>query len=151
MTNQELHDLLEYFGQEHACYTSLLDLSRRQRGLIEDGDIDRLMEVLGQKQRILTTVEGIEERLSPYKQEWTSLREGLDEDDRQVLDLALSTVEELLAELIDLEKKSEQLLADCRDETQRQLSEAVRGNAVHRAYTGKEPENPARYFDIWSE
>ena len=148
MTNKELHVLLEYFGREQACYTSLLDLSRKQQQLIENKEIDELLSVLAEKQKILLKLEKIEQRLLPYKQQWQTLREELDEDDRQVLDMALSTVEELLSELIDLEKKSEKLLAECREETHRQLDDVIRGNTVHRAYVGDRKESSARHFDI---
>lgn len=148
MTNQELHALLEYFGQEQACYTSLLDLSRKQEQYIENKEIDELLSVLSEKQKILLKLEKIERDLLPYKQEWQTVREGLDENDRQVLDIALSTVEELLSELIDLEKKSEKLLAECREETHRQLDDVIKGNSVHRAYVGGRREPSSKYFDI---
>lgn len=148
MTNQDLRDLLELFGREQACYTSLLDLSRRQKGVIEHGAVDDLLQILGQKQKVLSRVGEIENQLLPYKRNWTAVRSGLDENDRQVLDLALSTVEELLAELIALEKESEALLVKRRDLVEIELHDAVKGGAVHQAYQGKSGDAPSRILDV---
>lgn len=151
MTNRELHDLLESFGQEQACYTALLDLSRRQKEIIEGGDVDQLLALLGQKQQVLERITGIEEQLAPYKRDWRHVQDSLDDDDRQVLDLALATVEELLSELIALERESEQLLVSRRDRTYDELRGAAHASAVNSAYLAPQGAANAQYLDIRSE
>lgn len=148
MTNQDLRDLLELFGREQACYTSLLDLSRRQKEVIEHGEVDDLLQILGQKQKVLARVGEIENQLLPYKRNWPAVRAGLDGNDRQVLDLALSTVEELLAELIALERHSEDLLVKRRDLVEVELHEAAKGGAVQQVYQGKIGDTPSRILDV---
>lgn len=147
MTKADFHNLLEYFGQEQACYTSLLDLSRRQRDVIEGGDVDSLLSLLARKQQVLLDVSRIEEKLQPYKRTWKQVRESIGASGRQKLDLALSTVEELLAELIALERESEQVLAQKRDETERELAATVRGRAVNQAYREPAMDRPATLLD----
>lgn len=107
-----LQELLEYLGQEQACYTALLDLSGRQRQALEIGSFDELLDIQSAKQELLGRVRAIESQIAPFKRQWASLRASLDDDDRQVLGLALATVEELLCELIALEKRSEALLLE---------------------------------------
>ena len=148
MTNPELHEMLEFFGQEQACYTVLLDLSRRQRAIISDGPIDELLGILGQKQQVLAKIGDIEERLRPFKLDWSSVQESLDENDRQVLDLALGTVEELLSELIALEKECEAMLVERRDETGRKLEETVKAGAVNQVYAAPTGGPPTPILDI---
>ena len=144
MTDTDLKEVLEYFGQEQACYTALLDLSRRQKGVIETGTVDELLRILGQKQQLLAQVSDIENRLRQYKKNWQEIRTRLDQNDRAVLDLALSTVEELLAELIELEKQSEQLLTRRRDDTKQGLVEAAQGKTVHHAYATSQSTEATR-------
>ncbi|WP_419192506.1 flagellar export chaperone FlgN [Kolteria novifilia] len=148
MNDSNLSEMLEYFGQEQACYTSLLDLSRRQRSIIESGDVDALMNVLQEKQRVLNRVTSIEKKLRPYKENWPRLKQGFDENDRQVVSEALRTVEELLAELIASEKESEDLLRGQRDEVRQELVSSVHGGKVHQAYTGQQGGEEARFLDI---
>jgi hypothetical protein len=151
VTSREFRDLLELFGQEKACYTSLLDLSRRQKSVIEAGEVEALLTIISQKQSVLYQVAGVEDRLIPYKRNWRAVRESIDEDDRQMLDMALSTVGELLAELIALEKESEEILSHRRDQTRVELVEAARGRAVHEKYASGPADSPARYLDVRSD
>lgn len=136
MLTIDVRELLELFGQEQACYTALTDLSRRQKDVIESGEIDILLEILAQKQDVLERVGAIERQLSPYKGQWPLLRTQFDENDRQVLDMALATVEELLAALIAMERESEQLLGQKRDQSRRDFQKTERGAAAHQVYRG---------------
>lgn len=151
MSDAELRDLLEYIGQEQACYTSLLDLSRKQHSVIESGDVDSLLALLGRKQKVLARVCDIEESLRPYKRRWSQIRSDLGDDDSQVLDMALSTVEELLAELIAIEKESEQLLVARRDDCERQLQQTVEAKTVDKTYEGSGSSVSASTLDVRSE
>jgi hypothetical protein len=145
---KELQDLLEYFGREQACYTSLLELSRQQRLLIEDGQMDALLSVLGHKQQILGQVSEIEMRLRPYKENWDIVRTELSGDDRGIVDAALSTVEELLGELIEIEKESEQLLVSQMTTVRQELQEVTTAKGVHSAYAQYSPAEPRRMLDL---
>lgn len=151
MVNSDLHDLLEYLGEEQACYTSLLDLSRQQKQIILGGDVDQLLVTLSQKQKILGKVGEIEQQLAPFKRNWRQVRSELDGNQKQVLDIALGTVEELLAELIALEKESEQLLIERRNQCEQELSETARGSQVTNAYSPRPDSSSSRYLDIRSE
>jgi hypothetical protein len=145
---KDLQDLLEYFGREQACYTSLLDLSRQQRSLIEDGQIDQLLSVLGHKQQILGQVSEIELRLRPYKENWDTVRRSLSSDDRGMVDAALSTVEELLGELIGIEKDSEQLLVSQMNNVRSELQEVTTAREVSSAYSQFPAGQPRRMLDV---
>lgn len=151
MAEWQLQELLEYFGQEQACYTQLLDLSQRQRHSIEANDVDELLRILSQKQNVLERVGAIERSLLPYKQNWQRLRGELEESARQVLDVALATVEELLNDLIAAEKESERLLVARRDACRNELNAAAAGSAAHQAYASRPGGKPARFIDVRSD
>lgn len=147
MRTKELQNLLEYFGREQACYTSLLDLSRRQQAFIEQGDVDQLLAVLAQKQQILARIAEVESHLQPYKRRWPELRGELSEDDRGVVDAALSVVEELLAELIALERRCEQELVGRIDEVRADIDAVARAQGVNGAYAARKESNAPRALD----
>ncbi|MBY0588126.1 flagellar protein FlgN [bacterium] len=148
MKTKELQELLEYFGREQACYTSLLDLSRQQRMLIEDGQMDHLLAVLGHKQQILGQVSEIETRLRPFKENWDVVRQSLSRDDRGMVDDALSTVEELLGELIGLEKESEELLVSQMSGVRQEMNEVATAKGVSSAYAQIPTSSPRRVLDF---
>jgi hypothetical protein len=111
VTRDALQQMLELLGQEQSCYTALLDLSRTQRRLIGAGLVKELPVLLAQKQRVLDRLNEVSARLRPTKLRWDLVRDSLDDNERQVLDLALATAEEILGELIASEKESEELLS----------------------------------------
>ena len=110
MPRLELAHLLELLGQEQACYTALLDLSRAQRRMLQQGRLERIGDLMREKQRVLDRLDGVEQRLTAAKEDWAKLRESLSDEDRQVLDLSLATAGEILGELISSERASEGLL-----------------------------------------
>lgn len=138
MSEHGLANLLECFGREQRCYTSLLDLSRRQRELIDAGDIDLVLRVLGQKQLVLAEVADIERELEPWRRRWPRVRAELDDLSRQKLDAALHSVEELLAELIRSERESETALTASRDSVERELTRSREAAPVRRTYGSAE-------------
>lgn len=149
MPHPELDELLELFGQEQACYTALLDLSRKQKETIVAGHVDPLLAILGEKQQVLARVANIEARLLPYKNRWHQMRETLEENSRQVLDLALSTVADLLGELISLEREGEQLLRSRRVEISEQIEEADKMRNLHQAYSHPwKASESSRFLDL---
>jgi hypothetical protein len=107
--------MLELLGQEQACYTALLDLSREQKRLLGEDLLAEAGRLMARKQKVLVRLRGVVKRLKPSKERWRSLRESLGSDERQVLDISLATAEELLAELIASERESEEIL--CRSLT----------------------------------
>lgn len=106
----ELAQLLELLGQEQACYTALLDLSRVQRRMLKNDQLERIGDLMREKQRVLDRLDLVERRLSSAKNEWADLRSTLNDDDRQVLDLSLATAGEILGELISSEREAEGML-----------------------------------------
>ena len=110
MPRLELAHLLELLGQEQACYTALLDLSRAQRRMLHDGRLERIGDLMREKQRVLDRLDGIEQGLEEAKGDWKKLRSSLSDEDRQVLDLSLATAGEILGELISSERESEGFL-----------------------------------------
>jgi hypothetical protein len=106
----ELAHLLELLGQEQACYTALLDLSRAQRRMLQENRLHRISELMREKQRVLDRLDLVERRLASAKNEWSAFRATLSDDDRQVLDLSLATAGEILGELISSEREAEGLL-----------------------------------------
>ena len=110
MPRLELAHLLELLGQEQACYTALLDLSRAQRRMLHEGRLERIGELMREKQRVLDRLDGIERNLAGVKDDWKKLRSSLSDEDRQVLDLSLATAGEILGELISSERESEGFL-----------------------------------------
>lgn len=106
-----LAEMLELFGREQRCYTSLIRMAKRLRQSIAAGDVRAADRILDEKHATLVEANHIERTLEPFKRDWMAIRRSLSIDERTVLDSALDCVEELLSELIDLERINERALA----------------------------------------
>jgi hypothetical protein len=106
----DMQELLELLGQEQACYTALLDLSRIQRDLIAHRSVDEVMGIFDQKQVVLGRIQRVEEEMGAFNQDWESVLHTLDADDRHVIDCALSDILEMVEELKSLESESLHML-----------------------------------------
>ena len=111
MPRDPVRPLLELFGEEQSCYTGLLDVARRQNAALRRRSLREVPALIRDKDRLLTRLADVEARLRPTKDRWTSFARTLDDADRQLVDWALSTNEELLGELIAAERSGEALLA----------------------------------------
>ena len=111
MPRDPVRRLLELFGEEQACYTALLDVSRRQNAALGRRSLRDLPRLLRDKDRLLDRLTEVETQLRPTKERWSAFAGKLDDDDRQMVDWALATNEDLLGELIAAERQGEALLA----------------------------------------
>jgi len=126
----------------------LLDLSRRQRGLIDSGDYVQLLTILGQKQRLLGRLDELNKQHPDLRNRWHDLRESGDSDWRDDCEHLLAETEAILAALIDEEQQSTDFLAQRRDATQKQLQAISQGARVHEAYWESLAPATHRHLDV---
>ncbi len=107
--------------------SQLYELGRRQRELIDGGELDSLIRVLSAKQRLLTFVQTIEADLKPFQMQDPEQRQWPTVEQRDSCRRNAQRCQTLLAEIVRLEKECETLLI-CRRE-----QAAVRLQQVHSA------------------
>ena len=75
--------LAELIGKKLAVLEQLRGLSRRQSGLIADGDIQRLLAVLSAKQTLLAELQKLQHRLEPFRKQEPEARQWRSPQDRE--------------------------------------------------------------------
>ena len=68
---------------QHALCTELDGLSRSQSTLVESGDTDGVLEVLGQRQQLIDRISHLNEELAPLREQRDTLMAFLGEPDRE--------------------------------------------------------------------
>ncbi|MFN0196677.1 MAG: hypothetical protein ACKVT0_08015 [Planctomycetaceae bacterium] len=144
---------LEYyqlFNTRREYFRLLLNLSRKQSVCVQDEQYHELLELLGQKQRILGCLDELGKRQSHQIQNWPIVREQIPLDTRKACDEILAETETLLAELISEESSSTSHLTTRRDQTRRQLLAVSQGGRVHAAYNDslEVPEFSPIHLDV---
>lgn len=141
-------EFLHIFKVRREYCQALLELSRQQRELIDTDDYPQLLELLGQKQRLLGRLEELGKLRPRLWEEWHDERERLDSDSRADCDRVLADAEAVLSQLLDEENASTNLLSRRRDETQRQLQAISAGAQAHSAYHDNLSPATPRHLDI---
>ncbi|MGE3315592.1 MAG: flagellar export chaperone FlgN [Planctomycetaceae bacterium] len=127
---------------------NLLELSRRQRDLIDASDYSQLLTILGQKQRLLGRLDELNREHPDLKSRWKQIRDTGDADWRDDCEHVLAETESLLAELIEEEQDSTDHLTRKRDTTQKELQAVTQGSRVHDAYRESLAPATHRHLDI---
>lgn len=141
-------DYVAMFGERRKCFAALLELSRRQSGLVETDDYTELLNVLGKKQQIIGHLEEVGSRRPHLWQEWRRDRDRLPKAARQACEISLAESESLLAELMEHERVSTETLARRRDETRRELQSVTSGVRVNHEYRDSLAPVTHRHLDV---
>ncbi len=133
-------DLLgDLIRRKHNCLLHLRDLGARQLGLVRQGSMDELLDVLAAKQQLLVELQRIERGLDPFRGQDPEARAWRSPDDRQRCAEELARCDALLAEIMAQEKQSEQELIRRRDEAARRLQGAHTAAQARQAYAAGPP------------
>ncbi len=116
-------DLLDVLQRRREYCRAMLELSRRQAGLIDDGNFAELLQLIAQKQRVLEHLAEQGRAFGGIVDFWKSVRDRLVADVRSKCQAAIDEAESLLAESMVLEKQGTAMLSQRRDETQGRLKE----------------------------
>lgn len=116
-------DLLDVLQRRREFCRAMLELSRRQVGLIDDGNFTELLQLIAQKQRVLEHLAELGRSFGGIVDFWKSVRDRLSSDVRSRCQAAIDDAETLLAESMELEKQGTAVLSQRRDETQGRLKE----------------------------
>lgn len=122
-------DLLDVLQRRREFCRAMLELSRQQSSLIDDGNFTELLQLIAQKQRVLEHLAELGRSFGGIVDFWKSVRERLTADVRSRCQSAIDDAESLLAESMALEKQGTAALAQRRDETQGRLKEI--GESAH--------------------
>jgi hypothetical protein len=142
------NDFLTTFTERQKCFADLLELSKRQLGLVEDDDYTELLGLLGGKQQIIGRLEALGRARPGLWDDWRSQREHLAPAARNACDETLTQTEALLARLLEHERSSTEALARRRDQTARELRTLAAGSRVNQAYRDSLAPVTHRHLDM---
>lgn len=121
--SQPQPELLDVLQCRREFCRAMLELSRRQSELIEDGKFSELLQLIAQKQRVLEHLAELGRSFGGIVDFWKSVRDRLAADVRSRCQAAIDEAESLLTESMTLEKQGTAALSQRRDETQGRLKE----------------------------
>ena len=141
--------LAELVSQKYRLLQSVQELAVRQEELIARGEMTSLLEVLVVKQRMLEELQAVEGRLEPFRHQAPQTRRWRNEELRRQTATQLQECQELLADILQREKRCEAELLRRREETAEQLRNLCTTGQMLAAYEAVEPI-PQNQLDLAS-
>jgi flagellar biosynthesis/type III secretory pathway chaperone len=143
-------NLTKLLANKCELLTQLRELGTRQFQSIETADLSQLLSLLAAKQRLISRLQSIEQELDPYRMQLPEERFWANEADRHRTAELAATCQRLLADVVEIEKHSENRLVLRRDEAATRLQAAHFASQARQAYDV--PGNSAiRQVDISAE
>ena len=128
--------LAKWIDAKHQLLSQLRELAARQRELVGGGDVTQLMNLLGVKQRLLDVVTTVESRLDPFRAEDPEQRVWRTPEHRIRTRAVSQRCDELLREILAIERDCESKMLVRRDQAANQLQRAHFSTNAAQAYLG---------------
>ncbi|MGI9457893.1 MAG: hypothetical protein ACR2NU_15110 [Aeoliella sp.] len=134
MTLIATDNLAELIRKKHQILVQLREIGRRQEQLVGEAQASNLMQLLGAKQHLINALQSVERSLQPFQAEDPDSR--LWRSPAQRADCAEQAVacKNLLAEVMELEKRQEIRMTERRDEVASRLKQAGAARQAANAY-----------------
>lgn len=127
----ELITLLEH---QRTLYRQLRVLADRQKSLVVDEDIQPLLSLLQDRQKLVDGLTGLNARLAPYREGWTQTFNGLDESTRKDVMEMLEEANNTLGSILQSDTRDSATLTARRDQTADRLASMDAGARAGAAY-----------------
>jgi len=135
LASEKLADLIT---KRRLCLVKLRDLSRKQTELIAAGEMGALLRSLSAKNQWIVAVQAIEKELAPYHAQDPADRPWPSPKLREQCAEQAVECQELLDEVMQLERENEQQMTQRRDQVAQQLQAAHAAGAARAAYQAQQ-------------
>jgi valyl-tRNA synthetase len=147
---QQTDILVDLIAKKRELLLELRALTQRQAEVVSSGDMRELMTVLSAKQTLLSQVQRIEQGLDHFRQQDPESRNWRSTQERQQCRSHAEQCQQLVTELVSMEKSCEASMIRQRDQVSQQLNMADNAANARAAYVDQQLPTSGG-FDIQSE
>lgn len=127
-------NLADLIDKRHRCLLQLRDLGHKQSELIAAGEMGPLLRLISAKNQLIAALQSIEQALAPYHAQDPEQRNWQTAQARTQCAHQSKACQQLLSEVMTLERQNEQNMIERRDEVANQLQTAQAAGAARGAY-----------------
>ena len=127
-------ELIALLTEQCGFYEQLAALSESQRHLITGQKAEKLLTLLGDRQKLLDRIQELAVKMRPYQTMWAQMRQGASREEAEEVDRLLGKVNAMLATIIDTDQTDAQLLAVRKNATGQEMSTLKSGRMANAAY-----------------
>ncbi len=118
------------------------DLGQKQADLIATGDMGSLLRMIAAKNQLIAALQSIELALAPYHEQDPDQRQWATAESRASCARQAESCQQLLGEVMELERQNEQNMIERRDHVAGQLQAAQAAGATRGAYQAHQLSKP---------
>ena len=147
MTTPSTENLADLIDKRYRCLTQLRDLGKKQSELIQAGDMTPLLRLITAKNQLIAALQSIEQGLAPYHNQDPDARVWHSDEAKVRSKQLAAACQQLLDEVMNLERQNEQEMIARRDQVASQLQAAqAAGNArgAYQAHQRSATQGPHR-------
>lgn len=134
MNSLPTETLADLIDKRHRCLLQLRDLGRKQAELICAGEMNPLLRLISAKNQLIAALQSIEQGLAPFHEQDPEQRQWHSSAARDQSRQLSASCQELLQEVMELERQNEQTMIERRDQVAAQLQTAQAANSARGAY-----------------
>lgn len=127
-------NLIELLTEQRDLYRKLRDLSDRQRSLIAGDRPEQLLNILRDRQTLVTALAKVNEKLAPYRRNWGGIYETLPESDKRTASGLLEQINGMLKVILKTDQEDQTLLSARKQAVARSLNDVNGGRKANSAY-----------------
>jgi len=135
-------DLADFIDKRHRCLLQLRDLGRKQAEWITAGEMGSLLRLIAAKNQLIAALQSIEQGLAPYHAQDPERRNWSTPEARAQCAQQAKACQQLLSEVMELERQNEQNMIARRDQVAAQLQTAQAAGAARGAYQAHQLSTP---------
>lgn len=128
-------DLMQLLSHQRTLYRRLRLLTDRQAALVLGDDTGPLLELLGERQRLIDGLTELNVRLKPFRTHWTDLYNTLDVETRKRISEMLEEANATLGMILKNDGHDCGRLSAKREETAARMASVETGSRVCAAYS----------------
>jgi len=126
--------LIPLLKEQRDLYLKLKDLSDRQRDTIAGDRPEQVLNILRDRQQLVTALSKVNEKLSPIRRNWQEIYEQLPEVTRHTAQGLLNEINGMLQVILRTDQEDQALLSARKQAVARSLSSVADGRTANAAY-----------------
>lgn len=126
--------VIDALRRQVVLYEQISSLAGRQSELVESGQTEELLSLLGDRQRLIAGLTAINAQLEPVRAEWSVFAASLSDSQRSAVASLASRIDQLRQSILKQDDQDRAALSAARDRVGRDLRKLSQTGQAARAY-----------------
>lgn len=136
--------ILDLLQEQRTLYHELKGLVEHQRALISGNEPERLLAVLGQRQKLIDRLTQLSQQMKPYQQNWQDIRRQMSPNVGKQVDALVDEVNASLSAILEKDRSDADMLATRKNATASAMKKVHASRQAGAAYAAASQNDEAR-------